>query len=98
MIILFQFFISAEITCQVLSSPENGLITYSPTVTSEATYNTTAIYSCDVGFGLSGGEDVRTCEGDGNSLDGMWSGDAPTCEGDFLVFSYLSNDAQLMVI
>ena len=59
----------------------NGEVVYSTTVTLEATYDTTATYSCDVGFGLSGGEAVRTCEGDGNSLEGMWSGDAPTCKG-----------------
>ena len=90
MIFLFHFFLSAEITCQVLSSPENGLIIYSPTVTSEATYNTTATYSCDLGFGLSGGEEERTCEGDGISLDGMWSGITPTCKGNFLDSSSLN--------
>ena len=67
--------------CQTLSAPENGQIGYSTSVASEATYGTIATYSCDLGFGLSGGEDVRTCEGDGFSLNGMWSGDTPTCEG-----------------
>ena len=79
--ILYTFLLTAEITCQVLSEPLNGQVMYSTTVTSEATYNTTATYSCDVGFGLSGGEEERECEGDGFSLEGMWSGDAPTCEG-----------------
>ena len=67
--------------CQALSPPGNGQITYSTTVTLEATFNTTVTYSCDIGFGLSGGDRVRTCEGDGISLEGMWTGDAPTCEG-----------------
>ena len=79
----------AEIFCQALSAPENGQIRYSTSVTSGATYNTTATYSCDLGYGLSGVENVRTCEGDGNSLDGMWSGNAPTCEGNFLISSSL---------
>ena len=41
---------------------------------------TTATYSCDPGFGLSGGDSVRTCTGSTEN-PGEWTGTAPTCEG-----------------
>ena len=41
---------------------------------------TVATFSCNDGFGLSGGDGMRTCGGDGSSSDGMWSGTSPTCD------------------
>ena len=40
-----------------------------------------ASYSCVSGFGLSGGDATRTCEGDGSSPTGVWSGVVPSCGG-----------------
>ena len=42
-------------------------------------YLTTATYSCNTGFGLSGGDTIRTCVGS-SSGPGEWDGTAPTCE------------------
>ena len=39
-----------------------------------------ATYSCNPGFGLSGGDGTRTCGGDGSSPTGAWSGTPSTCE------------------
>ncbi len=58
----------------------NGIITYDADATSIFVYNTTATYSCDNGYGLSGGDDVRACV----QSPGEWSGIAPTCQGKFL--------------
>ncbi len=41
---------------------------------------TNATYSCDTGYGLSGGNPVRTCVSS-DSGPGEWSGTALTCEG-----------------
>ena len=48
-------------------------------------YQTTATYTCDVGFGLLGGDLLRICVGS-SSGPGEWSGTAPTCEGIRLVW------------
>ena len=39
------------------------------------------MYSCESGFGLSGGDTTRICEGDGSSPTGMWSGVDLNCQG-----------------
>lgn len=61
-----------------MAVPSNGMITYAIDVTPDFDPGTTATYSCDEGFGLSGGDTVRTCQG---QPIGAWSGTAPTCEG-----------------
>ncbi len=43
-------------------------------------YLTVAAYTCNPGYGLSGGDSIRTCEGDDSSTTGEWSGTAPACE------------------
>ena len=63
----------------MLRSPANGEVTYSNS--QPYTNGTVATYSCDEGFGLSGGDVTRTCEGDGSSPNGDWSGVTPSCEG-----------------
>ncbi len=68
------------ITCSSLSPITNGRISYSPDTTSPFDLGTVATYSCDNGLFLSGSES-RTCEGDGSSITGMWSGTAPICSG-----------------
>ena len=42
-----------------------------------------ATYSCNDGHMLSG-IGVRTCEGDGSSPRGAWSGNAPICTGMYI--------------
>ena len=41
-----------------------------------------ATYSCDEGYGLTGGDAVIMCAGDGSDPFGSWNGAAPTCEGE----------------
>ena len=65
------------IVCPFLPDPENGNIVFDD-LTFE--FGTTAIYECDVGFGLSGDSTVRICRGDGTSTTGEWTGTAPTCD------------------
>ena len=56
----------------------NGQISYD---TFDFDYGTTATYSCDTGFGLSGGDKERVCGGNGSSPNGVWNGVTPHCEG-----------------
>ena len=63
--------------CPALSTPVNGQISFSSLL---YTANVTATYSCDTGFGLSGGDEVLTCGGDGSSPIGEWSGPPPVCD------------------
>ena len=74
-------FITAAITCSGLTSPTNAMITFSPSSSTPYSFGTMASYSCVSGFGLSGGDATRTCEGDGSSPSGMWSGVIPSCGG-----------------
>ena len=67
------------VVCPVLSAPKNGFITYSEEASPTLGFMETAAYSCNVGYGLSGGDRVRTCVGPAGS-SGEWSGTAPTCQ------------------
>ena len=67
------------ITCPTLSSIPNGRVVFS--TASPLPYGAIATYSCTEGYGLSGGDTVRTCGGDGSSPFGTWNGMVPTCEG-----------------
>ena len=71
----------AAITCSSLLGPDNGQVTYSTDTTSPFDIGTMATYSCNTGFGLSGGDATRSCGGDGSSPNGIWSGMSPTCQG-----------------
>ncbi|XP_060603499.1 CUB and sushi domain-containing protein 3-like [Ruditapes philippinarum] len=55
--------------CGSLTNPLNGLVH-----TNETTLNNDAVYNCNTGFILTGSV-PRTCQ-----TDGIWSGNAPTCE------------------
>ena len=70
----------AAIFCTSLSTITNGRTTYSPDTTSPFNFGTTAIYSCNEGFFLTG-ESTLTCGGDGSEVDGIWSDSAPVCSG-----------------
>ncbi|HJL19970.1 MAG TPA: hypothetical protein RMH99_30175 [Sandaracinaceae bacterium LLY-WYZ-13_1] len=56
------------VDCGALASPANGNVSYAAT-----TFGSTATYSCNSGYTLSGSPS-RTCDGTGS-----WSGAAPTC-------------------
>ena len=75
------FKLPTAIMCPDLADPVNGDIMFSLDNTAPYAFATTATYQCDVGFGRTGGNEVRTCGGDGSSTTGEWSGTAPTCEG-----------------
>ena len=64
---LFSF--SAVVDCGTLAAPQNGKVTLTT-----ATFMSTANYSCNSGYTLSGNE-TRTCE-----ATGTWSGITPTCD------------------
>lgn len=66
-------FPSYSVDCGDLTVPSNGAISY----TSGTFLGSTATYSCDLGYDLSGGDAVRICESDGE-----WSGNEPSgCQG-----------------
>ena len=63
-------------TCPSLASLDNGTIAYSDPIQSGNVYPfvTIASHTCNSGFQLTGGDELRVC-----FSDGTWSGDAPTC-------------------
>ena len=72
---------STGITCTPLSSPNyTEPIVYSsgPNPTNYD-YATTATYTCIEGFSMNAGDEIRTCGGDGSSINGTWGGIEPTC-------------------
>ena len=78
---LFVCLFNTAITCPILSAVENGKVTYSSDTTESYDYGATATYQCDSGYELTGGDDERTCTGDGSSPVGQWNGTAPHCAG-----------------
>ena len=87
--IMVMYFLITAITCQTgLVPPSGGTITYTSTSSSAPwPYLTTATYRCfdERGFGLSGGNRVRTCVGS-SSGPGEWDGTAPICEGEYTLY------------
>ncbi len=62
--------------CQALAPIPNGAITYGPDMTAGFDVGTMATHSCNDGFILGAGSEIRTCL---NS--GIWSGLTPVCRG-----------------
>ena len=75
------------------SSLEYGTLTYSTSsieaIEDQYGYGTTAIYQCDSGYELTGGDTVRTCTGDGSSPVGQWNGTTPVCTGKQMIFCHV---------
>ena len=67
--------------CPHIADPANGQIAFASDSVAPFDLATTATYSCDSGYGLMGGDTVRTCEENGGSVIGAWSGMAPSCGG-----------------
>ena len=61
----------AVVNCGPLSNIPNGAVDTS----GGTNYKCTAVYTCDTGYVLNGMV-ARTCQ-----VDGMWSGNEPTCDG-----------------
>ena len=80
-------FNSLAIECAALNVPDNGLITFDPDMTAPHSFTTTATYGCSSGYGLSGGDRVRSCV-ESSAGPGEWSGTEPTCQGYIICLSY----------
>ncbi len=68
-----------------LSAIDNGTISYNPTENGRFGFNTEATHTCNTGYFLSSGSDVRVCGGNDSSTTGMWSDTVPTCTGKSLL-------------
>ncbi len=64
----------------VAAVDSDPVITYDIGSMNSRPVNTTATYTCTSGYMLMGATTTRTC---GSNM--MWSGDAPTCEGECFV-------------
>ena len=51
--------------CPDIANPEHGRVTFDHESLAPFLPGTNATYSCDLGYGLEGGDEVRTCEMDG---------------------------------
>ena len=65
----------AAVDCGTLAAPQNGQVTLTAT-----TFMSTATYSCNSGYNLSG-SGTRTCQ-----ASGTWSDTAPTCDCKYSIF------------
>lgn len=70
----WSYFLYLAIDCGNLEPPLNGKINLSGT-----TFESIAMYSCNNGFFLDGGDQTRVCQ-----ISGEWSGEASTCTGKYL--------------
>ena len=81
------------INCDQLFDPDNGDVELT-----DVTEGSTATYTCDEGFDLSG-DKFRTCQS-----NGQWSGSEPICEGIqhvtivILKLSNLSNTDKIILL
>ncbi len=64
------------VECPALPFIPNGAITYGPDTIAPFDVGTVATHSCNDGFILGAGSEIRTCL---NS--GIWSGLIPVCRG-----------------
>ena len=72
--------------CPDLPDPTNGRVTFSTDSLAPFSLTTTATYTCNEGYGLSGGSTTRTCGPNAvnTNPEGTWSESAPTCEGELV--------------
>ena len=67
--------------CASISAPENGQVSFSTDTTPPYDFETRVTYICNSGYGIRGGNVLRTCRGDGLTPNGNWTGIAPSCGG-----------------
>ena len=84
------------IECEPLDVISNGVITYSADITPNYMYEleTEATYDCNEGFflNISVGARVRTCvRVSGMEAAGVFTGQAPSCDGKFVLLFYTIN-------
>ena len=79
--------LDAAVECDTLEDPANGRVVLSGT-----TVGSTADYSCDEGYVLTGGAQ-RVCQ-----KSRTWSGVAPTCERRLFSSSVLNGFSGLVVV
>ncbi len=65
--------------CPPLPAITNGMISYSPDVTTDYDLGTNATYTCEAGFYLEGNEVQMCMDDDGMDAIGVWSGQEPSC-------------------
>ena len=68
------------ITCASPTSPANGSVSFANGTSAPFDYQTIAIYNCNEGYRLSGGDEIRFCS-DINLNHGEWNGTTPECQG-----------------
>ncbi len=66
------------ITCSDLPSLTNGMIMYSAGSPDNRPFSSSAVYSCNTGYTLTGGTTTRVCVS-----GGRWDGSPQTCQGEF---------------
>ena len=66
--------------CPELPAIINGMISYSPDMMAPYSVDTVATYTCNDGYVLTGGIEMRTCRDNGDGTGGSFDGTAPTCE------------------
>lgn len=83
-----KFVLCVGILCTELLAPVNGRIEFSSGSPGDQLFGVTGTYICDFGLGIARGERVRTCEGNGSSTAGYWTGIAPLCRSTLLPCMY----------
>ncbi len=68
-------YILTAITCYDIPAVENGMIVYSSDTTSPYDHGTIAVYECETGYNITGGDSERICTGGST----QWNGTAPQC-------------------
>ncbi len=75
------------VSCGSLSNPANGQV-----LTTDTVYQSTAIYSCDTGYTLSG-DRIRTCQDNGE-----WSGVDPDCNCELGATGLASSSWRVLIL
>lgn len=65
----------------MLTVPSNGAIDFTTDMVAPYEFETEATYTCDVGHDVVQSNETRTCDGNGSTAVGMWSGQIPSCGG-----------------
>ncbi len=78
--------------CASLSPPTNGRVAYFTDSAPPYDYDTVATYTCDIGFGIAGGDVNSVCTDENNEAVGRWTRIPPTCERKFYTHSSFTRD------